>query len=503
MTSPRNDRRPLWWGARAQDPTEIPEPAALPESADVLVVGAGLTGLSTAVLLARSGRSPVVIEARRVGAGTSGHSSAKVSLLQGGLLSGMRRHASAATVRAYVEANRVGQQWLLDLLAERGVPVDVRDAIAYAVSQRGAARVASEHEAAVEAGLAVTEAGTDLPFPVRAAIMLPDQAQIDPVAAAQALRDELVELGVPVVEGVRATGVSLRRPWTVDTSVGGVSAQKVVLATQIPILDRSLHFARVSANRSYVLAYPAELEAIPQSMSLSLDGPARSLRTATDPSGQTYLLVGGNGHPAGRGGSAAEHVAELDRWAHQHFPIAEAAWSWSAQDYHLTTHVPSIGAIPGTDGSLLTATGFDKWGMALSAGAGHILTADILGEPTAYAEQLRADGIGLRDVGTTAALGAATAARLTGGRVAAAAHRPSETPPAEGQGRVEGSPATPTAISTVDGRACRVTAVCPHLGGILAWNDAERTWDCPLHGSRFDPDGTLIEGPATTGLEQR
>lgn len=500
---PTPARSSLWWGLRPA-PTDIPTPD-LPSRAGVLVVGAGITGLSTAVLLARAGVDCLVVDAGRAGSGTTGHSSAKLSILQGSMLQRIRSHAGADATRAYVDAIRAGQEWLLgELGPER---TEIRDALTYAVSAPGAGLVADELTVSRAAGLPVTEiTEPQLPFPVRAAIGLRDQAQIDPLAAIEHLSAEFRSLGGHLVEGVRVTGLSWRSPWTVETSAGALTAARVILATQAPILDRTFHFARLSANRSYVLAYaatPATRARCPEAMCLSLDDPTRSLRTAATEAGD-YLLVGGEGHPVGAGNPTSEHVRRLDDWAREHFGVGEPDWSWAAQDYHLTTQIPSVGPVPGTDETLSLATGFDKWGLASGAAAGHILAATVTGRTPPWADGLRGGLPGPRDLIDTGTNALQVAAHLALDRVKIALpHEASDAPPAEGAGRLDGNSLSPTAVATVDGRTCRVSGVCTHLGGILAWNDVERSWDCPLHGSRFAADGTRIEGPAITDLAQR
>ncbi|NLW98672.1 MAG: FAD-dependent oxidoreductase [Actinomycetales bacterium] len=504
MSISPTERRSLWWGVRNDDPDADRPTEPLPAQAETVVVGAGLVGLSTAVELARSGRPPVVIEARRAGAGTSGHSSAKVSLLQGSRLQRLHRHAGVETTAAYVAANRAGQGWLTELLERRGTPFERRLAVTYATSTKGAEQVAEERSVARLVGLAVEDVGgADLPFPVRDAIGLPDQVQVDPLTVIDALLAELTSLGGTVIENVRVTGTSLTRPWTVTTTAGDIRAENVVLATQAPILDRGLEFARMRALRSYVLAFAVDdLASVPRSMSLSLDEPTRSLRTASTASGH-FLLVGGNGHEVGHGGSTVDRVREIEDWARSSFPVGPATWSWAAQDYHLTTQVPHIGALPGTGGSLFVATGMDKWGMAMAGAAAQLITGDITGTPPEYAGPLRSSSVSLSDVGETATFVAGVGAQWVGRRAAQLAPGDADEPPAEGEGRIEGNPANPVAVSTVDGRTCRVSASCTHLGGVVQWNDVERSWDCPLHGSRFRADGSLIEGPATTGLRSR
>jgi glycine/D-amino acid oxidase-like deaminating enzyme/nitrite reductase/ring-hydroxylating ferredoxin subunit len=492
----------VWWGRRAESPEDVTPPADLPDRSTVVVVGGGLTGMSTAVRLAQQGVETLVIEARRVGSGTTGRTNAKVSLLQGSLLQRIRSAAGAEATSAYVTANREGQDWLLDLARSRQVQVQTHTAVTYAISPSGERKVRDELTAAQGAGLdARSLVEHDLPFSVRSAISLEAQAQVDPLALVRALREELESLGGRVVEGVRVMGVSWRRPWRVDTEAGSVRCERVVLATQTPILDRTLDFARLHGERSYVLAYEADLARVPHSMSLSLDKRTRSLRTApaTAPGETDLLLVGGNGHAVGERISTRACVDDLDEWAREYLEVGELRWAWSAQDYRAAGALPRIGPVPGTDDALFVVTGFNKWGMTNAPAAALIIAGDITASPMPYASAFRGNTASVRGVAEAAAHNARVAARLTGDRARLALPKDIE----QGDGRVTGNPITPTAVADVGGARCTVSAVCSHLGGILSWNDAEQTWDCPLHASRFTAEGAVIEGPATRHLGHR
>lgn len=469
---------------------------------DDLVVGAGLTGLTAAVLLARSGRRVAVVEARHVGAVTTGNTTGKLSLLQGTKLSRMLRLQSKTVVEAYVGANLEGQQWLLRFCSDHGVSVQTRDAVTYASTEHETAAAREEHDAAQSVGLDVRWVDAlDVPFPFHGGTLLPDQAQFDPMDVLDALVTELHTHGGTVHESQRVVGVAKHGPPRATLDDGStVSAENVILATGTPILDRGLYFAKVEPLRSYALAF--DTADVPDGMFLSAGSPVRSVRDTPGPDGGRRLVVGGNGHPVGRADSELEHLDDLRAWTERYFPGAVETHAWSAQDYRSHDGIPYVGHLPRGGGHIHVATGYDKWGMTNAVAAARNISARILGEKPSWAGPLgrritRPSGA-FNIVRTNAGVGMAAALSLLHVDLGGPPSRP-----AEGEGGVGRSGVVPTGVSTVDGRTCSVTAICTHLGGLLSWNDAEKTWDCPLHGSRFAPDGSVLEGPATKPLSTR
>jgi len=470
---------------------------------DVVIVGAGLTGLTTALLLTRAGCSVAVLEGRRVGSGTTGNTTAKVSLLQGKRLSTIGRQHSKETVQRYVDANREGQSWLLRYCTEHDIAFQQRPAYSYAASEAGRKTVQDELTACEAAGLPAQWADdTELPYPVHGAVRLADQAQLDPMDVLIAMVDDVISRGGLVVENSRVREIHPARATTVVTDTGAVTADRVVLATGTPIMDRGGFFARLEPLRSYASAFRVP-GPIPDGMYLSVDSPTRSVRSVPSAAGQ-LLLTGGNGHVVGRRTPTSELVTDLNTWTKQHWPGAERTHVWSAQDYHSIHELPYAGPLSPTNSCVLVATGYDKWGMTNAVAAALALSSQILGGHTEWASVIRtwttAEVAGALPA---AKLNAKVGFALTGGWIKPMLSTAERLPPAEGFGRIERDGITPAAVCTVDGRTIRRSAICTHLHGVVSWNDAEHSWDCPLHGSRFAADGAVLEGPATEDLKPK
>ncbi|HEV7853026.1 MAG TPA: FAD-binding oxidoreductase, partial [Mycobacterium sp.] len=240
----------LWLADRANHPSPPSPLLEADRHADVVVVGAGITGLVTAVLLARAGKSVIVLEALSAGAGATGNTTAKISLLQGTKLSKIIAKHGPKRAEQYVEGNREGQEWLIGHCEAHGISVQREDAFTYAQSEDGVPSAKAELEACKAAGLAadwVDDAG--VPFPFHGGVRVADQAQFDPMPFLDSLIVELDERGGRLAQGIRVQKVSSEgdglalqvRTTNADEFV--VTAKQCVLATGIPILDRGGFFA--------------------------------------------------------------------------------------------------------------------------------------------------------------------------------------------------------------------------------------------------------------------
>ncbi|OCG76545.1 FAD-dependent oxidoreductase [Microbacterium sediminis] len=488
-----SDARSLW---HATAPP-IPVDAEPPRESEVVVAGGGLAGIATALALAERGRRVVVLEAERLGARTTGGTTGKLSLLQGTVYGTIRQHAGDEVLRAYRAGNAAAQEWMRERLAGAPGAIERRDAVTYATTDDGVEALEREAEALDAAGVEAERHVAErlgLPFEVAAALRLPDQDQLHPILALAALTARLRRAGGIVVERCRVRDAEVDDDGVrVRTDRGEIRAHRLVLATGTPILDRGRMSSRLSVSREFAAAYRLP-DAVrpPRAMHLSVDPVPRSLRSARGLDGEPVLVVAGDPFTPGRDDDTRERLDALDRWVTEIYPRAWRITWWAAQDYRTTSALPHAGPVPGTDERILAATGFAKWGMTNAVASGLAIAGVLDDDEPDWAARLREHRIGLRDVVDAVGLNASVAGNLVRGWVA---------PDDDGaEARVERRDGDMVAEARVNGRICAVSAVCTHLGGIVRWNTAERTWDCPLHGSRFAPDGRVIEGPATDDL---
>ncbi len=480
--------------------THYPSPAGSVD-VDVAVIGGGIAGLTTALLLARDGARVAVLEAGRIGTGVTGCTTAKVTALQATVYTTISARRGAEAGAAYAQASLAGVQQLAEVVAEEAIDCQLerRHAYTYAADESERASVEREHEAAGNAGLSV-ELGDfpDLPYPAEGAVRLRNQLQFHPVRYVQGVAAALQRAGGEVFEYVRALGVSEGSPCRITTTAGEVRAEQVVVATHYPFLDRGLYFAMLKPQRSYCVAARLASGSPSQAMSISAGSNTRSLRAYGK-----LLIVGGEGHPTGSGKAIPERYGRLEAFAREHWDVAEITHRWSAHDPIAYDHLPMIGPYRPGSSRLWVATGFMKWGMTTATFAAMILADRLAGRGNPWAATFSPQRSSLTSVHEIAQLGAKFLTDLTLDRV-----RPPQAWSARGiepgEARVLRDGVGKKGVyCDEDGTLYAVSLGCTHLGCVLRFNGAERSWDCPCHGSRFAVDGSVLEGPAVKPLEHR
>ena len=472
-------------------------------SYDVVVVGAGIAGLSTALTLAESGARVAVLEAGQVCSGVTAYTTAKVTSLHGLTYDGLTRHRGKETAAAYADANQAGLAQVASWVEKYAIACDFsrRPAYTYTTDPERVKGIEAEVEAAAALGLPVAFTNdTELPYDVQAAIRMDDQAQFHPRQYCLGLAAAFVGLGGEIFESTRVTGVSDGSPCAVHIGDARVAADHVVLATHLPILDRGIFFAKTHPTRSYATAVRLKA-APPQGMYLSVDSPTRSVRSAE---GDSLVILGGEGHKVGQDPDTRERYAALEDWAYATWDAEDVVHRWSAQDYVAADGIPFIGRqLPAS--RVLVATGFGKWGMTNGTVAGRIIADRIADRDNEWATTFAAGRLAgpLTSKAMYSENVDAVGDHLVGDRLRTLNPPDADTlAPGEG-GIVKLDGDKVAAYRHEDGSLTAVSPVCRHVGCLVSFNTAERSWDCPCHGSRYTLDGKVIQGPSVHDLENK
>ena len=469
---------------------------------DIAVVGGGITGVTVAHLLKREGKSVALLEMGRIGQGTTGNTTAKVTVGQALVFADLTARHGPEDARLFADSNRDAIRQMATLVVELGIDCDWEQASNYVYTESSGrlGELEREREAMRSAGiLAEMTRETGLPFPVAGAIRVDDQAQLHPLKYLAGLVARIPGDGSHVLEQTCAKAVEGGEKPVVETSSGRVRAAHVVVATQLPFLDRGLFFAKAHPQKSFAVSAEVEEARAPEGMYINIDEPTRSIRSAPSRGARRHLIVGGESRRPGDEENDQQAYPALAEFMRAEFDV-EPGLRWSAHDYIPVDGLPYIGPLRRRDERIHVATGFAKWGMTKATIAARIITDAIVGRPNPWAALYdtrrltpRASAVSL------VAENARVARRFVGDRLGASS-------PAARLGPDEG------AVVRVGRRHHAVycdefghkhvlSARCPHLGCLVAWSEADKTWECPCHGSRFTGEGQLLQGPAITGLE--
>lgn len=467
---------------------------------EVAVVGAGITGLTAARLLVREGKTVAVLDQDRVGCGTTGGTTAHVTQVPDRRYRDLTSKFGKDDVRTVVDSTRVALETIASLVEQDGIDCDfVRiPAWLYTESASEVSRLEEEAKASDEVGMPATLVrDVPLPFPVAAAVRYEDQARFHPTAYLAGLARVVTGAGGRIYEGTRVLKVDDRGPCRLETERGTVTADAVLFATHTPAGFTLLH-AELEPLRSYVLAVRLKDQEAPDGLFFDTAEPYNYTRKQPTARGD-LLIVGGKDHKTGDEESEESYRA-LEEYARQRWSVESIGYRWSAQLYDPPDGLPMIGEAL-TSSKVFLATGYSGTGMVFGTLGGMLLADLALGRENPWARIYRPSRLKPLAAGPhLAKLNLEAAAAFVVDRVKIPKiHDLSEVP--AGEGRVVEIGGEKAAVYREPGGAVQaVSPVCTHAGCVVHWNAAEKSWDCPCHGSRFRTDGRVIEGPAVQDL---
>ncbi|MFL6232791.1 MAG: FAD-dependent oxidoreductase [Thermoanaerobaculia bacterium] len=499
MKSDSGQQIPVWTAKR-----ELPEREPLQGDiqADVCIIGAGISGLSTAYHLVRNGLSVVVLDDGPIGGGETGRTTAHLSNALDDRYSELERLFGQEGARRAARSHTAAIDRIEAIAAEEGIDCSFErlDGYLFVPPGESTEELDRELDAAQRAGLTGVQRAPRAPLPsfdTGPCLRFPRQGQMDPIPYLEGLARAVERGSGRVFTGTRAVrveGGSAPRVQTADGPV--VRAGSVVAATNAPVLDELVTDVVQAAYRTYAIGARIRKGAVPRALYWDTPDPYHYVRLAP---GDELLIVGGEDHRTGQEDDGDERFRRLEAWTRERFPIQEVESRWSGQILEPVDSLAFIGRAPTSASNLYIATGDSGHGMTHGTIAGMLLTDLILGRGNEW-ESLyspaRLRYLGTRDFyQENANILSQYADWITPAEVDSAADvRP-------GTGAIVRRGLVKHAIYRDEsGRLYERTAVCPHLGCIVRWNSTEKTWDCPCHGSRFDVQGRVLNGPARTEL---
>ncbi|MEK4487489.1 FAD-dependent oxidoreductase [Psychrobacillus sp. FSL H8-0484] len=474
---------------------------------DVVIIGAGLTGITAAYMLSKSGRKVMVIEGSKVLEGTTGFTTAKVTVQHGPIYQQLINTFGDVDARLYYEANNEAKHFIEQTVSELGIHCNYEkvDAFLYADTADGVEILQKEMDAYIRLGIegVTLTKDTGLPYTVKESLKLENQGQFHPLIYAKGLMEKAIENGVQFFEGSRAKSIHSKN--LVEMVDGNeIRAKKILVCSHFPFNDEDgLYFTRMYSERSYVLATPTEAN-YPKGIYINVEKPTRSIRTALGSDGKRYMLLGGEGHITGRfQGDTIANFEALAAFGREQFKIKRYAYRWSAQDLVTLDQIPYVGSMTSGLPDVLVATGYAKWGMTNSTVAAKIMADHVMGIDNRFAELYAPTRSKMKkeDITAFAKTNANVAKELIKGKTENVKLTLEDLQTGTGDiiklnGQKVG------AYKDDAGKVYLVKPVCTHLGCDVAFNNAESSWDCPCHGSRYTYTGEVLEGPAYEPLEK-
>jgi len=491
------------------------EPVSYPPLTDdarthVCVIGAGIAGITTAYLLARAGKAVVVIDNGPVGGGQTGRTTAHISNALDDRYSQIAKLFGDDGARRAAESHTAAIQRIEAIAELEDIDCDFERLDGFLFLHEGGKReiLDDELEATHLAGLADTGLFARAPldsFDTGVALRFPRQAQFHPLKYLNGLARAITRDGGRIYCGTRAKDIEDGVPCKVTTADGHtITAEDVVVATNSPVNDWMVMHTKQAPYRTYVVGLRVPAGSIPHMLLWDTGDPYHYVRVhPADRPGADYevLIVGGEDHKTGQAQNTDERFTRLENWARQRFPMAQdVIYRWSGQVLEPVDAMAFIGKNPGSDEHVYIATGDSGNGITHGTVAGILLTDLITGTENPWADLYDPSRITFRSATDYARENLNVAEQystwITPGDVGSVEEIPNDS------GAVIRRGMRKIAVyRDASGNVSKCSAVCTHLYCIVDWNDTEKTWDCPCHGSRFDPYGKVVNGPAITDLE--
>ena len=479
--------------------------------ADVCVVGAGIAGMSVAYFLAVAGKRVVVLEDRAVGAGQTGVTTAHLTSANDDrffALEGM--HGLDGSRLAY-ESHQAAVDAIARIVEQEGIDCDYQglDGYLFAAPEHDRSYLERELDAARRAGFSdatLVESIPGSPFASGPAIRFPRQGRFHPLKYLHGLAKVIHSRGGRIFTGTHVSEIKGGDEALVRADSGhAIRCHSIVVATNSPINDRVVIHTKQAPYITYVIAARMDPGSAPDALLWDTGDPYYYIRQQTvKQDDETYrvLIVGGEDHHTGEADNGERH-ARLEAWARERFPIGEVEFRWSGQVYEPVDYLGFIGRNPAGPDNVYVATGDSGQGITHGTIAGMLISDLVLGKKNPWEKLYDPGRITLRATKEFVRANLEVAGYYLEWLTGSDSETDSTRKIGSGEGAVIRRGGKPIAVyRDEEGKKHEMSAVCTHLGCIVHWNGTAKSWDCPCHGSRFEPTGDVVNGPAPVGLEK-
>lgn len=476
------------------------------ETADICVVGGGIAGLTIAYKLLQEGKTVVLLEDGELGSGMTQLTTAHLANVLDDRFTRLEYLHGTEGAQLVAESHAAAVDLIESIVYTEQIDCGFERVSAYLY------RAAGDGEEVIEKERAAAErvrmdvelvARAPLPFDTGACLRFSRQAQFHPLQYLHGLAQAVSRAGGRIYTDTHADKIEGGAPCNVKTPLGGVSAESVVVATNTPVNDLVTVHTKQAAYMTYVVVARIPKGSVEKALFWDTEDPFHYVRMQS-PTPETdthdWLILGGEDHRTGQEADTALHFTRLRAWALERFPmIQEFEFAWSGQVMESFDGLAFIGRNPMDSPNVYIVTGDSGTGMTHGTLAALLITDLILGRENPWTTLYEPSRKTLRAVGTYTSEAMNSVLQYVDWFTGGDADSMEAISPGSGATIREGL--TKVAVyRDVDGAYHAVSAVCPHLGGIVNWNDSEKTWDCPCHGSRFTRHGEAINGPANRPL---
>jgi len=471
---------------------------------DVIIVGGGITGVTTALKLQRLGMNCLVLEARHLCFGTTGGTTAHLNTLLDTPYTVIEKNFGKENAAQVAASASEAIRLIKSNIKNYSIDCGFKEAAAYlfAQNEKEDKELQDIFDASARAGLELSfEDQMPFPFAFTRALKAAGQAKFNPVDYVYGIANALESQGGDIIQECRVIGSKKDRIIEVETSHGIFKAVNLIYATHIPPGVNLLHL-RCVPYRSYAMALRLDQDNYPEDLAYDMLDPYHYYRSQTI-NGITYLIAGGEDHKTGQEENAANSFAKLEATLRKNFNLREIAHKWSSQYFEPADGLPYIGNLPGHPENIFVATGFGGNGMIYSHVAAALLSDMLLNKENPLMDLFDPNRIkpvaGFVNFVTHNADVVANFA----GKLFSAEKMHAFAELAIGEGKiVQYEGAKLGLYKDLQGNLHAVNPVCTHLKCEVKWNNAEQSWDCPCHGARYNYDGAVITGPADLSLEK-